>query len=55
VTGPSLAMADALATALAAAGDAALPAVSALPGYEAYLIRPDGSESATPGLPFRTP
>ena len=55
VTGPALGMADALATALAAGGDAALPAVAALPGYEGYLIRPDGSETATPGLPFPTP
>ncbi len=50
VTGPALSMADALATALAVGGDAALAAVAALPGYEAYLIRPDGSEATTPGL-----
>ncbi len=27
-----------------------LGVVAALPGYEGYLIRPDGSEAATPGL-----
>jgi FAD:protein FMN transferase len=52
VTGPSLALADALATALAVGGDAALEVISELPGYQAYLIRPDGSESWTPGLEF---
>ena len=49
VTGPGLAMADALATALAVGGDAALAAVARLPGYAGYLIRPDGSETWTSG------
>jgi FAD:protein FMN transferase len=52
VTGPSLAQADALATGLAVGGDAALEVISGLPGYQAYLIRPDGSESWTPGMEF---
>lgn len=52
VTGPSLAMADALATAVAAGGDGALPAVAAMEGYEAYLIRGDGSETHTGGIEF---
>lgn len=52
VTGPSLAMADAIATALAAGGDAVLPFVIALDGYEGYLIRGDGSESDTGGITF---
>jgi FAD:protein FMN transferase len=52
VTGPSLAQADALATGLAVGGDAALQVISGLAGYQAYLIRPDGSESWTPGLEF---
>jgi hypothetical protein len=26
--------------------------ISGLPGYQAYLIRPDGSESWTPGMEF---
>jgi len=52
VTGPNLAQADALATALAVGGDAALGVISGLPGYQAYLIRPDGSESWTPGMEF---
>lgn len=51
VVGPSLAMADAFATALAVGGDRVLVAPwRSLGGYEAYLIRPDGSELATPGV-----
>jgi FAD:protein FMN transferase len=52
VTGPSLALADALATAVAVGGDDALPAVSKLTGYAAYLIRPDGTETSTGGFEF---
>ena len=52
VTGPCLAQADALATGLAVGGDAALEVISGLAGYQAYLIRPDGSESWTPGMEF---
>jgi FAD:protein FMN transferase len=52
VTGPSLATADALATALAVGGDEALAAVGALDGYEGYLIRSDGSEADTGGIEF---
>ena len=47
VTGPSLALADALATAVAVGGDDALGAVGKLDGYAGYLIRPDGSEAYT--------
>jgi thiamine biosynthesis lipoprotein len=54
VTGPSPALADALATALGAGGDAALAAVAALDGYEGYLIRPDGTGEATDGFRFVT-
>ena len=54
VTGPRLALADALATAVAVGGDDALAAVAALPGYEGYLIRPDGSETDTGGVRFVT-
>jgi len=52
VTGPSLAMADAFATALAVGGDEALDAAlwRGAGSYEAYLIRPDGSERATTGI-----
>ncbi len=50
--GPSLALADALATAVAVGGDAALDAVAALDGYEGYLIRADGSEADTNGIEF---
>ncbi len=52
VTGPSLALADALATALAVGGATVLDRIAALPGYEAYLIGPEGQESQTPGMPF---
>lgn len=52
VTGPTLALADALATAVAVGGDEALAAVAALEGYEGYLIRPDGSETDTGGVAF---
>jgi len=54
VTGARLALADALATAVAVGGDEALAAVAALDGYEGYLIRPDGSEADTGGVPFVT-
>ncbi len=50
VIGPSLAMADALATALAVAGDPGMKWLAALDGYEAYVIRLDGSEVVTSGL-----
>ena len=52
VTGPSLALADALATGVAVGGDEALTVVAALDGYAAYLIRPDGSEADTGGIAF---
>jgi FAD:protein FMN transferase len=52
VTGPRLALADALATALAVGGDPVLAAVAAVPGYAAYLIRPDGTETDTGGFAF---
>lgn len=52
VQGPSLAMADALATALAVGGDEVLPLVGALPGYDAYLVRADATEASTPTMAF---
>ncbi len=52
VTGPSLALADALATAVAVGADDALDAVGALDGYEGYLIRTDGTEADTGGIEF---
>ena len=52
VTGPDLAMADALATALAVGGDDALTVIGALDGYAGYLIRADGSEADTGGIEF---
>ncbi|HUZ10410.1 MAG TPA: FAD:protein FMN transferase [Acidimicrobiales bacterium] len=52
VTGPSLALADALATGLAVAGEEGLGNVAGLPGYGAYVICPDGREVSTPGFRF---
>lgn len=52
VIGPSLAIADALATAVAAGGDDALAIVAGLDHYDCYLIRPDGSETDTGNIPF---
>jgi thiamine biosynthesis lipoprotein len=55
VTGPRLALADALATALAVGGDPVLELLSGLDGHEGYLIRPDGTESWTSGMAFASP
>ncbi len=52
VTGPSLALADALATALAVGGDDVLALLAALPGYDGYLIRSDGTEESTERMAF---
>jgi thiamine biosynthesis lipoprotein len=53
VTGPSLVLADGLATAVGAAEPDPISLVRKLPsGYEAYLIFEDGSEEATPGFSF---
>ena len=51
VSGPDLALADAYATALAVGGDEALADARWRGDYEAYLIRPDGSELRTKGFP----
>lgn len=52
VTGPSCALADALATALAVGGDDAFASVAAIEGYDAYLIGTDGTERSTAGIRF---
>jgi thiamine biosynthesis lipoprotein len=52
ITGPSLALADALATAMAVGGDEVLGIVTGLDGYAGYLIRPNGSEASTGGVTF---
>lgn len=51
VTGPSLAMADALATAMCVGSNGALRLLSSLDGYEGYRILADGTEESTPGFP----
>jgi thiamine biosynthesis lipoprotein len=52
VLGPSLSLADGLATALAVGGDDVLCLLGEVPRYEGYLIRPDGTESWTEGMAF---
>ncbi|HLN06375.1 MAG TPA: FAD:protein FMN transferase [Acidimicrobiales bacterium] len=52
VVGSSLALCDALATALVVAGDDGPELARSLRGYEAYLIGVDGEEDATGGIVF---
>ncbi|HEY4462588.1 MAG TPA: FAD:protein FMN transferase [Streptosporangiaceae bacterium] len=52
VTGPDLGLADALATALAVAGEPGLALIEPLGGYEALVIGLDGSKGWTAGFPF---
>jgi len=52
VTGPDLGLADALATALAVAGDRGLRLIERIDGYEALVIARDGSRRWTAGFPF---
>lgn len=51
VAGPDLGLADALATALAVAGEQGLPLIDRLDGYEALVINPDGSKRRTQRFP----
>ena len=52
VTGPDLGLADALATAVAVAGEAGLDLIEALDGYEALTIAFDGRRRWTENFPF---
>lgn len=52
VTGPSLALADALATGLAVAGGEGLAFVADAPGYEGMVMSADGGGTATKGFPL---
>jgi len=52
VSGPDLGLADALATAVAVAGDEALPLLEALDGYEALIIGFDGMWHTTAHFPL---
>jgi len=54
VVGSGLPLCDALATALVVADDDGPELAGSLPGYEAYVIRADGTESATEGIVFAT-
>ena len=55
VTGPDLGLADALATAVAVAGEAGLTLVESLEGYEALVIGFDGTRKWTRHFPFAGP
>jgi thiamine biosynthesis lipoprotein len=50
VTGPDLAMADALATGLLAAGEPGLDWIGPVDGYDALIVRRDGSTVGTRGI-----
>jgi len=52
VVGPSLALCDALATALVVAGEDGPELARSLSGYESYIIAVDGKEYATEGIVF---
>jgi thiamine biosynthesis lipoprotein ApbE len=52
VTGPDLGLADALATALAVAGEEALQLVESLEGYEAMVIGFDATRKSTTRFPL---
>jgi thiamine biosynthesis lipoprotein len=52
VTGPDLGMADALATALAVAGDDLLAGIDEMAGYEAFTVSFDGQRRWTPKFPL---
>jgi thiamine biosynthesis lipoprotein len=55
VTGPDLGLADALATAVAVAGEPGLAFIGPLDGYEALIIGLDGGRSRTEHFPFSAP
>lgn len=50
VTGPELALADALATGLLASGGRGLASIVALEAYDALVLQDDGTVVATPGF-----
>jgi FAD:protein FMN transferase len=55
VTGPDLGLADALATALAVAGEPGLAFISPIDGYEALIIGLDGRRRRTEHFPLTEP
>jgi thiamine biosynthesis lipoprotein len=55
VTGPDLGLADALATAVAVAGERGLAFIKPLDGYEALIIGLDGSRRRTENFPLIEP
>lgn len=55
VVGPDLAVADAMATALYAAGEDGLDLVADLPGYEAWLVTADEEVLRTDAFPVADP
>jgi thiamine biosynthesis lipoprotein ApbE len=55
VTGPDLGLADALATAVAVAGETGLASIEPIDGYEALIIGFDGRRRWTQRFPFAPP
>lgn len=55
VSGPDLGLADALATAVAVAGEEGLAMVDAIDGYDAMVVMPDGAIRSTAGFPIEAP
>jgi thiamine biosynthesis lipoprotein len=55
VSGPDLGLADALATALAVAGEPVMDVIDALNGYEAFVVSLAGTWRWTDGFPFASP
>jgi thiamine biosynthesis lipoprotein len=53
VTGPELALVDALATGLLAAGEPGLRLIASLDAFEALVLQDDGTVLATPGFDAR--
>lgn len=55
VVGPDLAVADAVATGLFAAGEDGLDLLAGLPGYEAWIVTPECAVHRTAGFPIVDP
>ena len=55
VTGPDLGLADALATALAVAGESGMAMIESLENYEALIVGPDRTWRWTERFPFAPP
>jgi thiamine biosynthesis lipoprotein len=54
VTGPDLGLADALATAVAVAGEVGLTMIDDIDGYDAMIVTPEGAMRWTAGFPIES-